>query len=414
MKRHVRIIFYLKKPRNYSTGPVPVYLRITVAGKRAEISTCRECEPGRWNPAAGRSTGTKEAVLFLNLYLDTLQAKVHEAHRQQLDAGEPVTAESIKTKYLGKQEKERLLLEEMQEHNRRMESLVGKEYTPSTLKGHRTSLGHTRDFIKWKYKAKDLELRKVDHAFVCDYDFYLRSVCGCSNNSTLKYIKQLKKVIRACLAHGWIERDPFLHYKGKVKQLERVYLTEEELKAIAEKKQVTERLSQVRDIFLFCCLTGLAYADVQQLKRADIDKGIDGEEWLFTQRKKTGTPTRIPLLPSAKAILDRYSEHPQCLYRDRLLPVLSNQQMNSYLKEIMDVCGITKPVTFHTARHTFATVTLLNGVPMEGVCKMLGHTSIKATQHYTKVLDLKLSQDMQVLRNKYVPEMAVNAAIPPI
>lgn len=329
MKRHVRIIFYLKKPRNYYTGPVPIYLRITVAGKRAEISTGRECEPRRWSPAAGRSTGNKEAVLSLNSYLDTLQAKVHEAHHQLLDAGEPVSSERIKAKYLGKQEKERKLLEEMQEHNRRMEFLVGKEYTPSTLKGHKTSLGHTRDFIKWKYSTGDIDIRKVDHAFVTDYDFYLRSICSCSNNSTLKYIKQFKKVIRQCLHQGWIERDPFLYYKAKVKQIERVYLSEEELEKIAAKELVTERLSQVRDIFLFCCFTGLAYADVQRLSRSDVLKGVDGEDWVFIKRQKTDIPTRTPLLPSAKVLLDRYKEHSQCLYNNRLLPVLSNQKMNA-------------------------------------------------------------------------------------
>lgn len=185
-------------------------------------------------------------------------------------------------------------------------------------------------------------------------------------------------------------------------QLERVYLTEEELEKIAAKRMVTERLAQVRDIFLFCCLTGLAYTDVQQLSRNNVIKGIDGEAWLTLQRQKTGTPTRLPLLPAAKFILERYREHPHCLYKNRLLPVLSNQKMNAYLKEIMDVCGIQKAATFHTARHTFATtVTLLNGVPMESVSKMLGHTSIKTTQHYAKVLDIKASQDMMLLKSKY-------------
>ncbi len=401
MSKRIRIIFYLKKPRNYTAGPVPIYLRITIAGKRAEISTSRECDPWRWNASAGRATGTREAVLSLNAYLETLQQKVYEAHRQLLEQGKEATANQVKAAYLGKQDKTCTLLEALEEHNQRVESLLGSEYSPATLKGYKTSLHHLKEFLLTKYSVKDLDLKQLDYRFVSDYDFYLRSTCACSNNSTLKYMKLLKKVVRECLHQDLMERDPFLHYKGKVKQLERVYLTEEELEKIAAKEMVTERLSQVRDIFLFCCLTGLAYTDVQQLSKANITTGIDGEQWLAIQRQKTGTPTRLPLLPSASEILDRYKQHPQCIYKNRLLPVLSNQKMNAYLKEIMDVCGIQKSVTFHTARHTFATtVTLLNGVPMESVSKMLGHTSIKTTQHYAKVLDVKVSQDMRMLRQK--------------
>ncbi len=402
MSNRIRIIFYLKKPRNYTSGPVPIYLRITVAGKRAELSTSRECEPRRWNSSAGRGIGTRETVLSLNSYLETLQQKVYEAHRQLLEQGKEATANQTKAAYLGKQDKTTMLVEVLEGHNQRVEALLGSEYSPSTLKGYKTSLHHIKEFILGKHGVKDIDLKQIDYGFVSCYDFYLRSSCGCSNNSTLKYIKLFKKVIRECLHLDLLDRDPFLHYKGKVKQLERVYLTEKELEKIAVKEMVTERLSQVRDIFLFCCLTGLAYTDVQQLTKENIIKGVDGEAWLSIQRQKTGTPTRLPLLPAALRLLEIYRQHPQCLYKNRLLPVLSNQKMNAYLKEIMDVCGIQKAVTFHTARHTFATtVTLLNGVPMESVSKMLGHTSIKTTQHYAKVLDVKISQDMLLVSSRY-------------
>ena len=402
MSKRIRIIFYQKKSKNYTSGPVPIYLRITISGKRAEVSTARECEPLRWNSSAGRATGTREAALSLNVYLDTLQQKVYEAHRQLLEQGKEATAKQVKAAYLGKDEKASTIVEVLEAHNCKTEALLGSEYSLATLKGYKTSLHHIQAFLQQKFGVKDLDLKAVDYSFVSDYDFYLRSICKCSNNSTLKYIKLLKKVIRECLHQDLLVKDPFLHYKGKVKQLERVYLTEEELKKIAAKPMVTERLSQVRDIFLFCCLTGLAYTDVQQLTKENVMKGMDGEVWLSIQRQKTGTPTRLPLLPAAKQLLDKYRQHPQCVYKNRLLPVLSNQKTNAYLKEIMDVCAIQKAVTFHTARHTFATtVTLMNGVPLESVSKMLGHTSIKTTQHYAKVLDLKLSQDMQALRNRY-------------
>ena len=401
MRINFSLLFYLKKPKNYQEGPVPIYLRVTVAGKRAELTTSRSVDPARWISSAGRAKGTKAAARSLNVYLDNLQAKVYEAHRQLVEAGLPLTAEAIKNRFLGKEEKGRTLLEVFSEHNRKMAALVGDEFAPGTLERYTTSLRHTQDFVKWRYAAGDIDVRQVDHAFVTDYEFYLRSVRKCSNNTAVKYIKNFGKIIRICLANGWIAVNPFLNYKARLRKVERAYLSEDELQRIASKEFVSGRLTQVRDIFLFSCYTGLAYVDVQQLRRADIQTGVDGERWIFKNRQKTDTPSRIPLLPVALTILERYQDHPQCLHGDRLLPVPSNQKMNAYLKEIADVCGISKQMTFHTARHTFATtVTLLNGVPMESVSKMLGHTNLKTTQHYARILDVKVGEDMNRLRKK--------------
>lgn len=401
MSINFNILFYLKKPKQYHDGPVPIYLRITVDGKRAELATGRVSEPERWNPSAGRMRGAKESVKGLNAYLNALQMKVFEAQRQLIEANEHVSAESIKNKLTGKQEKGRMLLEIFEEHNRKMAVLAGTEVSAGTVKRYETSLKHTKGFLEWKYGLEDIDIRRIDPSFVSEYDFYLRSERKCCNNSAVKYIKNFGKIIRACLANGWLEKDPLRSYKAKTKKVDRVFLSEDELELIGSKEMVSERLSQVRDIFFFCCFTGLAYVDVQQLKRADIAKGIDDEQWICIARQKTNIPSRIPLLPAAQKILDKYKEHPQCLCEGRLLPVLSNQKMNAYLKEIADVCGITKPLTFHIARHTFATtVTLLNGVPMESVSKMLGHTSLRTTQHYAKILDSKVSEDMKLLKER--------------
>ncbi|WP_187263779.1 site-specific integrase [Pontibacter beigongshangensis] len=403
MRVNFSLLFYLKKPKNYQTGSVPVYLRITVAGKRAEVATGRECEPARWNAAAGRASGTKETVKSLNAYLDGLQAKVYEAHRQMMEEGADVTVESLKCRLTGKAERIRYLLEIFEDHNRKMAALVGDEFAPGTLERYTTSLSHTRDFLQWKFQINDIDIRKINHAFITEYEFYLRSVRKCSNNTSVKYIKNFGKIIRICLANGWLSANPFMNYKSKVKKVDRVFLTEEELNIMAVKEFATERLGQVRDIFLFSCFTGLAYVDVQKLKHHDVGRGIDGEKWIFKNRQKTDTASRIPLLPTALSIIDKYKDHPHCLNEDRLLPVLSNQKMNAYLKEIAALCGIDKPLTFHIARHTFATtVTLLNGVPIESVSKMLGHTSIRTTQHYAKILDVKVSEDMKLLRQKFV------------
>ena len=204
------------------------------------------------------------------------------------------------------------------------------------------------------------------------------------------------------MANGWLIKDPFVNYKSKVKEVVREYLSEIEIEQLINKEFKSERLELVRDIFVFSCFTGLAYVDVKQLTLDNISIGIDGDKWIFKNRQKTDTTSKIPLLPTAQEIINKYSEHPVCKNEKRLLPILSNQKMNAYLKEIADVCEINKDLTFHIARHTFATtITLSNGVPIETVSKMLGHTNLKTTQHYAKILDKKISEDMMILKSKF-------------
>ncbi len=415
MKTNFSLLFYMKKQKNYQSGSAPIYIRITVSGKRSETTTGRECEPSRWNAGAGRANGTKEDTRAFNAFLDDLQTKVYQAHRLLTEADELITAETIRNKFLGKTEKPRSLIEIFKDHNKKVEALIGKEYAKGTLCRYQTSLKHTIDFLKWKYNLTDIDIKKVDHAFLMEYEFYLRSERKCANNSAVKYIKNFGKIIRICISNRWLIYDPFLNYKNKIKTVDRVYLTTGELQEVINKDMVTDRLTQVRDIFLFCCFTGLAYADVKKLRRSDLVTGIDGEQWISIKRQKTDTPSRIPLLPAASTLMQRYVDHPNCENSGRVLPVLSNQKMNSYLKEIADVCGINKPITFHIARHTFATtVTLLNGVPIESVSKMLGHTNIKTTQHYAKILDIKVGADMAVLKKKFAsPKIITKRIIKP-
>lgn len=402
MKTNFSLLFYLKKQKNYEAGPTPIYIRITVDGKRVEVTSGRSCEPSQWNSGAGRVKGSKEAAKSLNAYLDHLQAKIYEVHKELVEAGAKVSAVAMRNKYLGIGEKERTILDIFREHNKKVAALVGKDFAHGTLERYETSLKHTENFIKWKYQLSDFNIKQIDHDFITSYDFYLRSVRNCSNNSAVKYIKNFKKIVKICLASGWLDKDPFMNYKPKIKNVDRVFLTEEEIQAISEKAFSSERMKLVRDIFLFCCYTGLAYADVKKLHRSEIVKGLDGEIWINTKRKKTDISTRVPLLPSAFQILARYQNHPLCSKNGMALPVYTNQTMNEYLKEIAGLCDINKLLTFHTARHTFATtVTLSNGVPIESVSKMLGHTNIRTTQHYAKILDMKVSEDMAALKQKF-------------
>jgi site-specific recombinase XerD len=217
----------------------------------------------------------------------------------------------------------------------------------------------------------------------------------------MKYLANFKKIVLLCVKNGWLNKDPFFAFKMGKREVDRTALTSEEISAMVKKEFASSRLDQVRDTFLFCCYTGLSYIDVQRLRRSNIVDGIDNEKWIVIKRQKTDAPSRLPILPAALKILGKYECHPQCQVKGQLLPVLSNQRMNSYLKEISDVCGIQKNLTFHLARHTFATtITLTNGVPIESVSKMLGHRSIKTTQQYAKIVDRKVSDDMKLLKDK--------------
>jgi site-specific recombinase XerD len=402
MNKTFNLLFFVKKSKIKANGTAPIYLRITIDGKPKEIASKRYIQPDKWDSKLQKVSGSSDEVKSLNLYLKTLEQQVYDAHHTLMKDKTIATASSLKTKLQGTEQRARMLVPIFQEHNDKVETLVGQEFAPGTLERYKTSLKHTIEFIQWKYSVSDIDIKDIDHAFITEYEFFLRSVRKCANNTAVKYIKNFKKIVKLCISNGWLDKDPFVNYKAKIREVEREFLSQEEIQTIYEKVFVTERLNQVKDIFVFACFTGLAYIDVKQLTLSNISIGIDGEKWIFTHRQKTETASRIPLLPIPQELIQKYAEHPQCINENKLLPVLSNQKMNSYLKEIADVCGIQKDLTFHIARHTFATtVTLTNGVPIESVSKMLGHTNIKTTQHYAKILDKKVSDDMQILRHKF-------------
>lgn len=401
MKTNFSVLFFLKKPKNYTKGAVYfIFLRITVDGVRAEMSTSRNCEPERWNAKAGKVIGTKEDVKTLNAYLENMKAEVYAAHSQLNADGVAITADSVKCKFLGKAEKTHTIMEAIKIHNTNMAALVEKEdYAEGTLRRFKVLEKHVKEYLLFKYQTGDLNIRNIDHEFIDGFDFYLHTSKDNDTNTASKHLKNLGKIVRICLRNKWIITDPFFGYKLKSKLVQREYLTADELQNIAGKKYSTARLTQVRDFFLFSCYTGLSYADVQKLKQTDIRIGIDGEKWLFSYRKKTGTPVAVPLIPIAADILGRYKDHPFCVNQNKALPISSNQKMNEYLVEIAALSGIVKTLGNRIAKRTFATtVTLLNGVPIESVSKMMGHTNIRTTQLYAKMLDEKVSIDMAPLR----------------
>jgi len=400
------LLFYLKKPKNNHCAGVQVYLRITVAGKRSEVFTGLACSPEVWNRKSGRQDGKKEEVRIFNSHLDHLQSKVYESHRLLVNAGEEITSVNIKRLLLSQEIKRRTLLDCIKIHNQKMKALIGREYAIGTLKRFQVLENHVSDFIREKYQMTDINIKYVDRQFIADFDFYLR-VNKCANNTTIKYLKNLGKILRIAFAFKWIDCDPLMGYKLKSRSVERAFLSKAELKQIMKVEIHVPRLMQVKDVFVFCCFTGLAYSDVEKLKHSQIQTGVDGKKWIHMKRTKTSTRLAIPILPPALAIIEKYADEPICLLKNKVLPVLSNQKMNEYLKEIAKICNIKKPLSTHIARHTFATtVALVNGVPIESVSKLLGHTNIKTTQIYAKVVDNKLSEDMANLEIRLAEQSA--------
>jgi len=397
MQNLLSILFFIKKSKNKNATHATVYLRITYDGRRAELSTMRKVSLSKWNSKANKVSGSSAEAKQVNRNLDIIKNRIYEIYQRLLDNEEDISAEKIKNEYSGNNNMQKSILEMFEEHNNRMDSLVGKDYSFRTLQRYKTTKKHLAAFISSSFKLKDYPVKEIDTKFINSFIYYLKTELSLSHNSALKYLSYFKKIVRVAYANGWLEKDPFYNFKVKLQTIDREFLTKEEIIKIMEKEFTIPRMEQVRDVFLFSCYTGLAYVDVFKLTADDIIKGIDGNKWIKTKRTKTKTLSSIPILPVAEKLIEKYEdlESPT----GKLLPVYSNQKTNSYLKEIADSCGIKKNLTFHMARHTFATtVTLSNGVPIESVSKMLGHRSLKTTQHYAKILDEKLSEDMNLLK----------------
>lgn len=401
MNNAMHLSFQVKTSKKNEFGKAPIYARITINEVRTEFSLKRFIEPDKWINKAGIAKGNTEEIRALNAHIMAVRTALFQHYNRLLETGKPINSEAVKNSYFGITEKSKTIMEVFQYHNDQMKSLIGKEYSFGTHERYATALNHTKEFIEYKYNVSDFPIKQVNHEFITEYEYYLKAVRKCSHNTAIKYLTNFKKIMRICLGNGWIDKDPFINYRFQLKEVEREILHQHELQAIADKEFATSRLEQVRDVFLFCCFTGLAYSDVKKLTKDHIIIGIDGERWIKVNRTKTDTRSSIPILPMAQAILDKYANHPKCCAEKRVLPVGSNQKMNDYLKEIAAVCEIEKNITFHIARHSFATtVTLQNDVPIESVSKMLGHKSIKTTQHYAKVLDKKVGNDMALLKEK--------------
>ena len=400
MKRKTFVVsFYVKKTKLLKSGEAPIFMKITVDSVKEEIAIKRSIKLEHWDSNKGCAKPVTVANKSLNQYLDHIKNRLYSIQKELEEENKTVTAELLKNRYRGINDANVTFVELYTEHNKKLSELIGKGFAKATVTRHETSMNHVIDFLKYKYNKTDILFREITPDFIREYEHYLRTVKNCNNNTTVKYIRNMGKVVSLAEQKGIIKTNPMKSLKFRIKEVNKEFLLENELNELLKKEFVSERLNQVRDVFAFCCFTGLAFVDVKQLRENDFVTDNEGNVLIRKQRQKTEIWYTVLLLPVAKQILDKYRKKESL--NGQLLPVPSNQKMNAYLKEIATVCGIDKTLTTHMARHTFATtVTLANNVSIESVSKMLGHKSIKMTQHYAKILEKTVVREMSSLSGK--------------
>lgn len=395
------ILIWANKARGASSNQFALFARVTVNGKRSEISLKRDVDKLKWDSSSCKVKGASVEARNLNSYISEVKTTLYGIYQQMVSNDEFISAEAIKLLYSGTPKTQATLIQCLCDHNENLKKRIGIDVARGTWVKFNTLEKKIKDYLRQYKKKSDIYLKELNYSFVTDLEYYLRSIEKTSANTTMKYIRMLKKVMNDLVRKNLLDKNPFQQFKCTFKWPEREVITSEELDIILKKNFSIERLKLVRDFFVFSCFTGLAYIDLINLTPLDISVGIDGNVWLVFNRQKTDTLVRVPILEQALVILDKYKDHPASIQRGCIFPLISNQKLNSYLKEIGDTCGITKNLTFHLARHTFATtITLANGVPIESVSKMLGHTRIATTQLYAKVIERKLSDDMRALQNR--------------
>ncbi|EKX93480.1 site-specific recombinase, phage integrase family [Alloprevotella sp. oral taxon 473 str. F0040] len=397
MKSIFRVVFYLRSNYVNKEGKTSVMLRIYLNNERLSLgSTGISVKSSQWDKEKERIKGRTTEALNTNLQLDNIASGLQSIFRR-IEMSDVVSLERIKSEFLGKKEEIDTLMQLFEKHNGDVAKQVGVSVGKATLQKYNVCKRHFSEFLEKQYKRSDLKLTELTYVVIREFDLYLRTEVGQNPNTATKTMKTFKTITLLGQKMGVLLHDPFMNHRFHIEPVNRGFLTDEEILLIAHKQINIPRLELIRDIFIFSCFTGLAYIDVSNLTPDHIVP-LGDKQWIMTQRQKTSVETNVLLLDIPKAIIAKYGGK---TYRNgKLFPMLTNQKTNSYLKEIADICGIKKNLTFHLARHTFATMSLSKGVPMESVSKMLGHTNIRTTQIYARITNKKIEHDMEELADK--------------
>ncbi|CDN30248.1 transposase [Mucinivorans hirudinis] len=397
-KSTFKVLFVAHKGKLKRNGRAPILARITVNGQMTHITTQCDVLPERWVGKEGRTVGTTKEDKLINSMLQEFYALIFNQYNEMFRRGEVITSSKLKNSITSKDERCMNLLELCYLHNEDYKKLVGKETTYKTYSRYILTRNHLADFIVSKYTSRNIILADISPKFVSDFYTFVRNNGDHSNNYSIKFVQRFRTIYNVALNNGWVSTDPFATFKFHFDKTERGCLTLEDVKTMLGKKMPSERLEAVRDVFVFSCFTGFAYVDVCNLTKDCLVRGDDGNLWITTKRQKTNVPVYVPLLEIPLAIIEKNAASAK---GDKLLSIPSNQKVNDYLKEIASICGVNQKVTFHLARHTFASSILLsNGVPIETARVLLGHSNIRTTQIYTHISKNRISSEMGELANR--------------
>lgn len=395
------ILFSIRESKARKNGNTPIEVTITINGERRSFSTGKQVKVASWDKNKQFVKGKDEEAASLNNYLKAVKAKLYEKEAELLDRGFVITAQLLYDAYFDKVEclKEKSLLNILEEHNAERKAMVGKTVAPATYWVFEYTERLLKEFIQSKYQRDDLYLRELNLSFIQGFHSFLLGEKKMGQNSSTKHLKFLKKLLNLAVSNSYISYNPVNAYKVEREPVEIDFLDEEELRKVINFDTPIPRFERAKDMFLFGCFTGLSYIDIKTLTAEHFEKDATGRIWIKKRRVKTGVLSRIPLLPIAKLILDKYKGG------NKLLPIQDPADINKYLKDIAILCNIKKRITFHTSRHTFAsTVTLANNISLEVVSKMLGHTNTRMTTHYAKLIDRCIGEQMDKLMDAFTEE----------
>lgn len=394
----IYIRFNLKLKQINKKEQAAIQCRITFNKKRKDFATGLFVIPEHWNTKKQKLLDTSDQEEYINIQLSLIKNKINKAFLMLQIKEEPFTVNDIYNSFKGKSLKKDMgIIEVYDQHNERIKRLIGKEIVLVTYQKYLESEKHLKDFIRYKFSTSDKPLRELKMSFINDYNYYLQTEKNFQQSTLNKAIQRFRKVVKFAIGNDYLDKDPFLLYRAKTVKKEIIFLTQEELKKLEQQSFEIKRIQVIKDCFVFCCYTGLAFKEMSNLKKEHLVKGHDGMDWIKIKRQKTNKTVSIPILPKAQRIINLYSGEDE-----RVFPRISNARFNGYLKEIADVVGITKNLTHHMARRTFAsTVLLYNNVPMEIVSELLGHTKLATTQQsYGKIVQKKVSEEMRRLNKK--------------
>ncbi len=396
------LLFWLWNSKKDSDGRCPIYVRITIDKQRAQFSLGLKVRPDQFNSSTGKVKGNNPEAVRINSEINIIKGKLQQQFNLLIAQQSYVTSDLLKNAYLGKYNSCKTLLQLISYHNENFEEKVGTgKRCVATLKKYNATKEKARAFVGYQFGTTDIPLSQIKPSFAEDMYHYLSVYEHLENNTIIKHIKNIKKMLSLAVSKEWMGSNPITGYKCSYKASERERLTHDELKLLINAKFERRALEEAKDCYLAMCFTGYAYKDALLLTPDHIQVLEDGGKWFVKNREKTECRENVPILPVVESIIAKYKKHPFCVAYHKVFPIHSNQKFNNCLKEIAILCGIRKTLTTHTARHTFATtVTLSNGMPIETVSALLGHSSIRTTQIYAKVVAKKVSEDMNLLKQK--------------